>query len=280
MSIGAPAPGSFGSNPIPAQLASAAGPSFQGAYSGAFPLLFSGFQATDGGLTAITPGEGATITITGSAPSGGGSPVSWEISIPSANVSDSGWGSVGIYQDLGDGPIQALSYVAMGYWKSSKYWSFVTPSDSIGVLVFGFETPTASMPASGQAIFTGNADAAVFQAGNFVQVGYVSGNASLSADFASGKISGAFTGMKGYAGAVGNPWNDVSVTGAIAAGTNRFNGVTAVTSVPTGGSGIMGSSATGSINGAFFGPAAQQIGAVWTLTDGNLSAVGGVMAGH
>jgi len=75
------------------------------------------------------------------------------------------------------------------------------------------------------------------------------------------------------------PWNDVSVGAAIAAGTNRFGGTTAVTSSPAN-SFSLKPSAAGSVNGAFFGPAAQQLGAVWTLSDGTISALGSVTAAH
>ncbi|HEX5279983.1 MAG TPA: transferrin-binding protein-like solute binding protein [Micropepsaceae bacterium] len=276
-SVGAPAPASFGSNPAAPQLALQGGPTFAGAYSATFPLLFSGFQRTDTGLTAIPPGEGATITVTGSAPSGGQSPVTWEIRVPSANVDDSEWSVVGFYQSFGLGEIiEALSYVAMGNWETSPQWSYIGPSQSIGAFVFGYETPVTSMPASGQAMFTGEANAAVFQP---AQIVYVSGRAALSVDFSSGKISGAFTGMAGSSVGYSEPWNDVSISAAIASGTNRFNGVTAVTSSPNGFA-TLKLSATGSINGAFYGPAAQQLGAIWTVTDGTTSVIGGVIAGH
>ncbi|HEX5279984.1 MAG TPA: transferrin-binding protein-like solute binding protein [Micropepsaceae bacterium] len=272
-SVGAPAPASFGSNPAAPQLALPGGPTFAGAYSATFPLLFSGFQRTDTGLTAIPPGEGATITVSGAAPNG--APVQWQISVPSANVNDNGWGVVSLYDDalVGDGPIQALSYVAVGYWKTSPEWSYIGPSQSIGAFVFGYETPVTSMPASGQATFTGYASAGVFQPG---QINYADGKAALSVDFSSGKIAGAFTGMEVSPNV---PWNDVSVSASIASGTNRFNGVTAVTSSPNGFASLK-PSATGSINGAFYGPAAQQLGAVWTLSDGITSVIGGVTAGH
>ena len=76
------------------------------------------------------------------------------------------------------------------------------------------------------------------------------------------------------------PWNDISITAGIAAGTNKFTGTTAVTSAPSAPAGnfILKDSATGSINGGFYGPAAQNIGAIWTLSDGTTSAVGGVAA--
>ena len=68
-------------------------------------------------------------------------------------------------------------------------------------------------------------------------------------------------------------WNDVSFSASIGTGTNRFSGTTAATSAPGTGFSLAGS-ATGTINGAFFGPAAQNVGAVWTLGDGSISAIG------
>jgi hypothetical protein len=42
----------------------------------------------------------------------------------------------------------------------------------------------------------------------------------------------------------------------------------------------LSASATGHIDGAFYGPAAQNLGAVWSLSDGTGSALGSVVAGH
>jgi hypothetical protein len=138
-------------------------------------------------------------------------------------------------------------------------------------LQFGIETPASAMPASGKATFTGGAQ-------GFFGASYyptVQGNASLTVDFASGAITGGFTQMQVYCGGCGTtggpvPWNDVSVSASIAAGTNRFSGTTAVTSSP----------ATGRIDGGFFGPTAQTIGGVWTLNDGVNSVIGTVYANH
>ena len=110
----------------------------------------------------------------------------------------------------------------------------------------------------------------------------LSGNAAFSADFASGKITGAFTHMQ-----YPNPLGGLPLTAlllnmsnaSIAAGTNRFSGSTAVTSAPQNTFSLLGS-ATGHIDGAFYGPAAQNLGAIWSLTDGTTSAIGGVAAGH
>jgi hypothetical protein len=110
-----------------------------------------------------------------------------------------------------------------------------------------------------------------------IQEAYASGTPSISVNFGSGSVSGSFTQMR-----MSNslqPWNDVSVAGNIAMGTNKFSGTTAATSAPGTLMSLSGS-ATGSINGAFYGPAAQNLGAVWSLSDGTGSALGTVVAGH
>jgi len=75
------------------------------------------------------------------------------------------------------------------------------------------------------------------------------------------------------------PWNDVSLNASIAPGTNKFSGSTAATSAPGTAFSLAGS-ATGHIDGAFYGPIAQNLGAVWSLNDGRASALGTVVAGH
>jgi hypothetical protein len=138
------------------------------------------------------------------------------------------------------------------------------------------------MPTTGQASFTGSAQGTVYTptAGTIGETLSLYGVATFSADFASGRIAGAFTKLEVFPnGGTETLWNDVSVDAAIAAGSNRFSGSTAVTSTPSGLFTLSGS-ATGSISGAFYGPAAQNLGAIWTLSDGTTSAIGGVVARH
>jgi hypothetical protein len=150
-------------------------------------------------------------------------------------------------------------------------------------LSFGYETPGSSMPKTGTANFTGLASASVFKpaSGTILETS-ISGNANLSADFSSGQVTGALTQMKQYDGLGTSPyhflqWNDVSLNASIAPGSNRFSGSTAATSAPGTGFSLAGS-ATGHIDGAFYGPAAQNLGAVWSLSDGSASALGTIAA--
>jgi hypothetical protein len=135
------------------------------------------------------------------------------------------------------------------------------------------------MPTSGTAVFSGPGAVSgpIFKTvGTDIRAAGVVGNASISVNFGSGAINGSFTNMVSNAQ---QPWNDVSVTANIATGTNRFNGTTAAASAP-GTPMSLSASAVGKINGAFYGPAAQNLGAVWSLSDGTGSAIGTVIAGH
>ena len=104
-----------------------------------------------------------------------------------------------------------------------------------------------------------------------IQTTSLFGDASLQANFGSGSISGDLTNMHSGFGT----WNSVSLLGNISGG--NFTGTSAATSAP-GTPGSLSGSATGTFAGMFFGPNAQELGAVWTLYDGSASAVGTIGA--
>jgi hypothetical protein len=101
----------------------------------------------------------------------------------------------------------------------------------------------------------------------------LTGDASLQANFGNGSITGNLTNMR----AGGMPWNSVSLMGSISGGQNAFSGTSAATSAP-GGIASMNGSATGTFAGMFFGPSAQELGAVWTLHDFTATAIGTIGA--
>ncbi len=134
------------------------------------------------------------------------------------------------------------------------------------------------IPTSGTATYsqTGGVGGTTFApSGNGVVAATVSGDANLTANFATGAVTGSFTNMSAYNTGTFTPWNDVSVNASIAAGTNQFSGSTATTSAPGGNFALKGNAA-GHINGSFYGPNANELGAVWTLSngDGTGSAIG------
>ena len=286
-SVEAPAPASFGASPLPAQIATSGGPTFD-SKSGSYPpgnvCRFSPieqFAVHVERLSAVSTNQSATVTVIGT--SGIGSTL--QLIVPSINL-DTTWSQDGNLPGTIEGATYGLSYVVLGEWKQSRpRHSYGAQCDGVRVRI---RNSAGAMPTTGQADFSGHAQGSIYapvaSVGGHIVRADLNGNAAFSADFASGKITGAFTHMQ-YPNPLGGlpltalPWNDVSVNASIAAGTNRFSGSTAVTSAPQNTFSLLGS-ATGHIDGAFYGPAAQNLGAIWSLTDGTTSAIGGVAAGH
>ena len=291
-SIAAPAPPSFGTSPSPAQLALPNGPVFGGLLQVAttFPALSSSLQFGPTGLSA-PPNQPATVTLTGTNTHtyyAGETDTVMQLSIPSVNVNFT-WTTPdlnGWYDDYGT---QGLSYTVLGSWEAHAQpppdvaHPPSGPLQSVTWFVLGYETPAVAMPTSGQASFGAWAKGTVFTPiDGHISKFDVYGPGTLLADFATGKITGGLSKMTAYAltadrfPAGDAPWNDVSISASIAAGSNKFSGTTAVTSAPENIFSLT-SQATGSIEGAFYGPAAQNLGAIWTLSDGKSSAIGGLI---
>ena len=155
-------------------------------------------------------------------------------------------------------PLIALTYVDYGEWKRSATASGTTSVNDT-YLVFGQKTPGASVPRTG----TGNYN--TIYDGNFVNAAgehALSGTGTITANFGTGGL--------GYTAALnGLPTGALAVSGT---GTISFR------------SGNF--SATGSnsgysmtLNGGFYGPAAQEVGGLFRLT-GNGGTGQGAFVGH
>jgi hypothetical protein len=256
------------------------GPTILGQSNVLFPALTTSVQFDASGVRAVQSDQSATVTVIDAH--------NLQVTIPAVNVNARIWEAASLIgPDFFDGPVIGLSYVALGNWQQNS----IQPSNTgnpqnYTLFAFGYETPASAMPTSGTATFSGTVQGSEFApvGTQIVSVGLF-GNAALSVDFASGKIAGSFTQMNatpywpptapGYLATT--PWNDVSVSANIAAGTNKFSGTTAATSNPQSAYSLS-ASAKGSVVGAFYGPNAQELGAIWTLGDGRASAIGGVAA--
>jgi hypothetical protein len=284
-SLGVPAPASFGDSPVPAQIAPLDGSNFETANKSAFPVLSASLQAASTGL-AVSPHQGATAVVTSTGKdtyddpcviphdvSGTGANI--QLSIPALNLNLS-WSVGDIHNTDISGFTDSLTYILLGNWEQRQSSNGANALQSETWYVFGYETPATLMPTTGQASFTGASHGTVFTpTAGTIGGASVNGSAAFSADFASGKITGAFTKLEVYPNrGTETLWNDVSINAAIA-----VSGATAITSTPQGLFTLSGS-ADGSINGAFYGPATQNLGAIWTLSDGTKPAIGGVVAGH
>jgi hypothetical protein len=174
----------------------------------------------------------------------------------------------------------SLSYVSLGLWLHSN-GANGTPQVTFTAYAFGYETPAAAMPTSGSATYSGigmvrgqgSSQNHVVNGGGVADANQlVLGDASFSVDFGTNKIAGAFTHMISYGDSGNLPETDVSLNASIAAGSNRFSGTTSQSNGP------LHPPATGHIDGGFYGPGAQNLGAIWTLSNPGGAVVGVVGA--
>jgi hypothetical protein len=277
--VGAPAPAAYGTAPL--QTATANGPAFSGGslypVNVTFPLISTSMQQTSSGFAAAPADKSATVTVINTSPTSS----TFQLNIPSLNVNFTGTLNTSLVAHVGQ-VLDGYAYMVMGSWLTrADPANGRSPLLNSSMFVFGYETPASAMPASGTAAFGGFAAVDIYKTGSTtIQSAYADGKAFLTANFGSGQVSGALTEMQTYVPTgTDRAWNDVSINAAIANGSNRFSGTTAVTSAPSTPM-ALSSSATGRIDGAFYGPSAQNLGAVWTLHDDASSALGTIMAAH
>jgi hypothetical protein len=298
VSIGAPDAATAGSNPPTTaaggfQQASPGGPKFKDIQAGPpFALTQTVLKVTDTAITgdAAVEAAGGTVSLVQSFPAqlhlkvpGLGLDTTITTIDPLSPIYSGYQEANSNYLTMRENSVDStgMSYTELGVW--ARYDSATQKMTDISEWIAGYQTPPSAMPTSGTATYSrtngvsgvmltphaGNqVSGAIF---NYALVN-VSGDVSLNADFASGNITGAFSHMIS-GGQPNDPWNDVSVTatisGANLAGTVATTNATALS---------MHQGATGTIRGGFYGPAADQIAAVWTLSDGANSAIGTVSA--
>jgi hypothetical protein len=248
----------------------------------AFPLTQSVIQIDGNGIrpaTQVQDGGGATFSVTKWNPSG---PSDFTLSIPSLGVATS-FSSASLLKGtstVADSTVRLTSsnssYVALGFWEKD-----VTTPNAVylGAFMTGYQTPAGGMPTSGTATYssTNNVAAVVstYKSGQLSR-GSVLGDGSFTANFGTGTLSGNFTKMfvinDNGAKIASQPWNDVSVSGSIAG--NRFSGSTVAGAPSVASTYTLTSGATGRIDGGFFGPNAEQVAGIWSITDSSHVAIG------
>jgi len=268
-SVGAPGPAIY-SSAVPAQVAG--GSSFASLTNVSFPIISSSLKSTSTGLSGVS-GAGGTATVTTSSTT-----TDMQLIIPAVSVNT----SIKLNQNVAlgiDSPTWGLSYVVMGEWGERAQSNGTGPLQNISTFVFGFETPSTALPSSGTAAFSGSTWAFVYKpSATNIQSQFVEGTAALNVNFGSGNVTGTLSQMRYFTAPGYETWNDVSINANLTGGTNRFSGTTAASTAP-GTAYSLSATATGRVDGAFYGPAAQNAGAVWSLGDGTRSAVGSFIAG-
>jgi hypothetical protein len=182
------------------------------------------------------------------------------------------------------GALYTLNYAVLGAW------SYTAPGGTtyLGQFATGSQTPVASLPTTGTATYTGSGTSggvigAYFVPGgnNTITGGTVTGDVNMNVNFGTNAVAGQFTNMVAKPITGGSvPWNNVSMSGQIdRAGVGSFGGPVTVGAAPSGaGSAGFGTGAHGNYTGNFFGPAHNEIGGTWTLSestaDGGKAAFG------
>ncbi|MEN3950280.1 transferrin-binding protein-like solute binding protein [Iodidimonas sp. SYSU 1G8] len=152
-----------------------------------------------------------------------------------------------------------LNYVTFGNWID-------TTGDNndlaTGYVVFGVRTPVSAMPGSGTASYAGQTAGTMVDAKGNVYT--VSGFGTLTANFTAGTVNGDFNRMGALAVQTATvvPWRDFTTTADISG--SSFTGSAATKD----------GKLTGTTRGGFFGPVAEEIGAVWTLSGPGENATG------
>jgi hypothetical protein len=182
-----------------------------------------------------------------------------------------------VYADARVDPTQdinsaTLSYLVYGYWSLANTAGQVTNASPF---VIGFETPGSAVPTSGSATYNGFVSGVVtLPDGYSTKSASLFGTATVTADFASGALAGDSTNvMATPTGGTAEAWNSLSFNGNIASGMNSFTGTTTATDGP-GNTYSLANGASGYLAGKFYGTTAQELGAIWNLSDGTGAATG------
>jgi hypothetical protein len=185
-----------------------------------------------------------------------------------ANISGASNATLTVYEKNGgdrvfimlnpDDPELDLSYVTFGNWTDAN-----STSNSIasGFVVFGVRTPAGAVPTTGTASYAGETIGTMVDSRGTIYT--VSGFGTMTANFGAGTVNGDFTKTAKFNVLTTSttPWRDFTTTGNISG--NTFAGTAATKD----------GALTGTSNGGFFGPAANEIG-VYRMTGGGEQATG------
>lgn len=169
-----------------------------------------------------------------------------------------------------------LDYTRFGSWWVGRTANGTLYMEDNAAFVGGLETPLGNIPATGTASYSGKVTGHYSDYYNCACASFsgVIGNVQLSANFGNKTLSGLMTQMQVIPDtALSGFMNDVSFTASFASAENWFSGTTAVASMPNSPFALAGNAA-GSIVGSFYGPRGQEVGAVWTLSDGSRRVIG------
>jgi len=152
---------------------------------------------------------------------------------------------------------QYLNYAAYGVWAVSD----TATAGRTGTFAFGNLTPAASVPATGSATFNGVTIGVGGSTGGSTLYA-LAGNAQIVANFATQSVTTNLTNLGTQDISTRATGSLPNLTGTSAISGNAYAG-------PISGTGL-----TGTINGNFYGPAAQETAGVWQASGGGNSWIG------
>lgn len=149
-----------------------------------------------------------------------------------------------------------LSSSAYGIWGASDMTGLAGPA---GTFAFGNLSPAASVPATGSATFNGTTIGA--GAGNAV-IYALQGDAQITANFATQSVTASLTNLK-----------TENILTKASASLPDLSGTSAISGNAYAGT-IAGGGLNGTINGNFYGSAAQETAGVWQASGGGNAWIG------
>jgi hypothetical protein len=153
--------------------------------------------------------------------------------------------------------VQTLDYAAYGLWASGD----TAAAGRAGTFAFGTLTPTGSVPATGSATFAGTTmGAGGATSGSTVYA--LQGTAQIIANFATQSVTANLTNLSTQNIATNAVGSLPNLSGTSTISGNAYAG-------PIAGTGL-----TGTINGNFYGPAAQETAGVWQASGGGNAWIG------
>ena len=157
-------------------------------------------------------------------------------------------------------------YQTFGVWTTASGTGFGT----VGAATVGAETAIAAIPTSGTGVYVG-VGGGRYADSNGVAL-FVGSDMTATTDFTARSIVFSTTNTRTSPDLITSTSNanlNLSGTLTYSVGTNQFTG--AVTSV---GGGPANAAMTGTSTGKFYGPAAQEIGGTFTVSNGNAGFIG------
>ncbi len=166
------------------------------------------------------------------------------------------------------GTAVGLQYSDFGSWNVKNAGSGASEYAGLYAGAVQGGAMTAVMPTTGTATFSGGATGSVAQPNGTNLSANFYGSASMTANFATGGITGSITGMQAYVGNSATTIGTINAVGfAAAISGSTFAGTTSVTTGS--GTAFNISGAVGQVKGGFYGPNAAEAAGVFNLTGGN-----------